>query len=46
MILMDFLHSGLREMCCDDDDDDDDGEWGGSFQMGACLFGMSVFIFL
>lgn len=41
MILMDFLHSGLREMCCDDDDDDD-----GSFQMWAFLFGMSVFIFL
>lgn len=45
MILMDPFHFGLREMCCDDDDDDD-GAWGGSFQMWAFLFGMSVFIFL
>lgn len=45
MMLMDLFHFGLRAMCCDDDDDDD-GEWEGSFQMWAFLFGMSVFVFL
>lgn len=43
MILMDIFHFGRREMCCCDDDD---REWGGSFQMWAFLFGMSVFVFL